>query len=155
MINPGGKILAAWYSLLNGSLPIPVYRTDAPPDAPEQYVLLRLESSTDARNNHSNVTNPVLITEIVTRFDARIDDEQIFFYDTLIGQALSSSPATHNLPIQSGIQIVTVVRRDQTVLPEDDGTYRYNRLITRNVHRVLETASVLGVFSSQFNNVFA
>ena len=139
MLNPGGKILAAWYALLNGVLPIPVYRTDAPPDAPDQYVLIRMESSTDKRNNQSNVTNPVLITEIVTKFDVRIDDEQVFFYDTLIGQALSSNPATHNLPPQLGIQIVTVVRRDQTVIPEDDGSRRINRLITRNVHRVLET----------------
>lgn len=155
MINPGGKILKAWFELLNGNIGVPVYRTDVPHTETGNYVILRLESSTDKRNNSQNVTNPVLITEVVTRYDTMINDAEVFEIDTLIGQALSSSPPTHNLPIQAGIQVVTVVRRDQTVLPEDDGHSRYNRLITRNVHRVLETAVTAGIFTSVFNSVFA
>lgn len=144
MINPGHKLLTAWFTLLNGNITynsanVPVYRTDVPEGEMGAHIILRLESSTDKRNNQSNVTMPVLITEVVTRYDTMINDAEVFEIDTAIGELLSSNPWSHNLPIQTDIQVVTVVRRDQTVLPEDDGVSRYNRLITRNVHRVLET----------------
>ena len=138
MINPGGKLLKAWFELLNGVVGVPVYRTDVPSTETGNHIILRLESSTDQRNNHANVTMPVLITEVVTRYDTMINDQEVFDIDTAIGNLLSPAPWGHNLPVQDDIQVVTVVRRDQTVLPEDDGTYRYNRLITRNVHMVLE-----------------
>lgn len=138
MINPGHKVLTAWFELLDGNLSVPVYRTDAPPGAPEKYLIIRVESSTDARNNQSNVTNPVVISEVVTRYDVRINDADVFEIDSEIGTLLSSTPATHNLPAQEGIQIVSVIRQNETVFPEDDGTYRYNRLVTRNIHRVLQ-----------------
>lgn len=144
MINPGGKLLNAWFDLLNGNLSlnstnIPVFRTDADSGWVGDYVLLRMESSTDRRNNSQNVTNPILITDVVTKYDAMINDADVFDIDSQIGQLLSSNAATHNLPAQSGIQIVSVIRQGQTVLAEDDGTFRYNRLITRNAHRVLQT----------------
>lgn len=144
MINPGHLILKSWYELLNNNtlVGVPVYRTDAPPDAPDKYVLLRMESSSDRRNNSTNVTNPVLITEIVTKYAARINDQDVFTIDSGIGTALSSTPATHNLPAQAGIQIVSVIRQNETVVPEDNGaTPRVNRLITRNVHRVVQLAA--------------
>jgi hypothetical protein len=139
MITPGGKILKSWFELLSGLISVPVYRTDAPSTETGNYVLLRLESSNDKRNNQSNVTNPVLITEVVTKYESIINDQEVFDIDSEIGTLLSTTPSTHNLPTQAGIQIVTVVRQNQTVLPEDDGTFRYNRLITRNIHNVLQT----------------
>lgn len=139
MINPGHKILTAWFELLNGNLSVPVYRTDAPVNAPDKYVILRMESGTDRRNNQANVTNPVLITEVVTKYDVMINDADIFEIDTEIGLLLSSTPATHNLPIQPGIQITSVIRQNETILPEDDGSRRINTLITRNIHRVVQT----------------
>lgn len=138
MINPGHLILKAWFELLNEEISVPVYRTDAPPEENGNYVLLRMESSTDRRNNHFNVTNPVLITEIVTKYANRINDAEVFEIDSEIGTLLSSAAATHNLPEQEGIQIVSVIRQNETVIPEDDGTHRYNRLITRNIHRVVQ-----------------
>lgn len=140
MINPGHLILKSWFELLDGEISVPVYRTDAPPEEKGNYVLLRLESSTDRRNNNANVTMPVLITEVVTKYDTMINDSDVFLIDSEIGMLLSSDPATHNLPVQAGIQIVDVVRQNETVIPEDDGTHRYNRLITRNIHRVLQQA---------------
>lgn len=140
MINPGHLILKAWYELLSGNISVPVYRTDAPASENGNYVLLRIESSTDRRNNHSDVTIPVLITEVVTKYSTMINDKDVFDIDSEIGELLSSNPATHNLPAQAGIQITDVVRQNQTVLGEDDGVYRYNRLITRNIHRVAQLA---------------
>lgn len=138
MINPGHLILKAWFELLDGEISVPVYRTDAPPEETGNYVLLRMESSTDRRNNHFNVTSPVLITEVVTKYANRINDAEVFEIDSEIGTLLSSTAATHNLPEQEGIQIVSVIRQSVTVIPEDDGTHRYNRLITRNIHRVVQ-----------------
>jgi len=85
------------------------------------------------------VTYPVLITDVVTKYDVRINDEDVFTIDSEIGTKVSSTAATHNLPVQTGIEIVSLIRQQQTVLPEDDGARRVNRLITRNIHRVLQT----------------
>lgn len=139
MINTMPLVMNAWYDLLNGRLTngIEVFRVDAPPGYMKNYVLLRQESNTDARpNNHHFVSNPVIITEVVTRFSTRIDDGVVDEIDNEISLLLYSNPATHNLPAQAGIGITFVRRQNATYLPEDDGTFRYMRLITRNVHRV-------------------
>lgn len=141
MINPGALILKAWHELLNGNISVPVYRTDAPASENGNYVLLRIESSTQGRTNQSNIHRPVVISEVVTKYDTMINDSDVFEIDTEIGELLSSDPAKHNLPAQGGIQIVDVFRQNGTVIPEDDGTHRYNRLIVRNIHRVLLQAS--------------
>lgn len=141
MINPGALILKAWHELLDGNISVPVYRTDAPASEDGNYVLLRIESSTGQRTNSTSIKNPVLITEVVTKCDTMINDAEVFEIDTEIGNLLNSGPAIHNLPAQAGIQIVDVIRQNETVIPEDDGTHRYNRLIVRNIHRVLLQAS--------------
>lgn len=139
MKNVIGKLLAAWFELLNGNISVPVYRTDAPPTEEGNFVLLRAESDTDVSNNQNFVTTLVIITEVITKFNARIDDGLAVSIDDEIGQLVKPTSATHALPAQAGIQIVDVRRSNSTVLPEDDGTFRYNRIITRNVHRVLQT----------------
>lgn len=133
-----GKIMNAWHELLNGNISVPVYRTDAPPDETGNYVLLRVESENDLSNNHSFVTNPVIITDVVTRFDIRIDDGLAAEIDDEISQLLKSSSATHNLPEQDDIQIVDVRRVNATYINEDDGVSRFYRLVTRNLHRVVQ-----------------
>lgn len=137
MKNVTGQLLKAWYELLNGSLSVPVYRTDAPPEV-DNYVLLRPESETDNSNNHLFVTNPVIITEVVTRFAVRINDGAAIAIDSEIGELLKTRSATHNLPAQDGIKIIDVRRSNATYINEDDGTHRYFRLITRNLHRVVQ-----------------
>lgn len=143
MINVVNKVLTAWYELLNGNISVPVYRVDAPPTEEGHYVILRAESSTPTLNNHKFVTNPVIITEVVTKFATRIDDSVANDIDNEISELLLPTASTHALPQQDDIQITSVIRQDQTYLPEDDGTFRYHTLITRNVHRVeqLQTQS--------------
>jgi len=139
MINVSTRILKAWFELLNSNLSVPVYRYDAPRTENGNYVLLRMESDTDTPNNHKFSNNPVVITEVVTRFETMIDDAVAGNIDSEIAGLLYTSPSVHNLPAQSDIQIVYVQRRDATYLPEDDGENRYFRLITRNIHKVVQT----------------
>lgn len=136
--NVTNKILKAWYELLSGNISVPVYRTDAPASQEGNYVLLRVESDSDSTNNSKFVSNPVIITEVVTKFKAAIDDGVAAEIDDEIGSLLFDAPGQHNLPEQDDIQITQVTRQNVTYLPEDDGTFRYHRLITRNVHRVVQ-----------------
>jgi len=138
MKNVNGQILKAWYVLLSGNISVPVYRTDAPSTETGNYVLLRVESDLERSNNHSFVTAPVIITEVVTKFRASINDGLAIDIDNEIGVLLKSSSGTHNLPAQDDIEIVDVRRTNATYINEDDGTYRYHRLITRNLHRVVQ-----------------
>ena len=138
MKNVNGQILKAWYQLLNGNISVPVYRTDAPSNETGNYVLLRVESDLERSNNHSFVTAPVIITEVVAKFSASIDDGIAIEIDNEIGMALKSRTGTHNLPSQDNVEIVDVRRSNATYINEDDGTYRYHRLITRNLHRVVQ-----------------
>ncbi len=138
MKNVNGQILKAWYELLNGNISVPVYRTDAPANETGNYVLLRVESDLERSNNHSFVTAPVIITEVITKFSDSIDDGLAIEIDNEIGMALKSRPGTHNLPSQEDVEIVDVRRSNATYINEDDGTYRYHRLITRNLHRVVQ-----------------
>jgi hypothetical protein len=137
MRNVANEILASWYQLLHGVISVPVYRTDAPNHI-RQYVLLRFESDTDGSNNQEFVTNPVVITEIVVKFTTAIDDGRAIEIDNEIGVTLKSKPGTHNLPPQLDIQIVDVRRSNATYINEDDGTDRIHRLITRNLHKVVQ-----------------
>lgn len=139
MKNVLGRLLTAWFELLSGNISVPVYRTDAPPEEEGNYVLLRAESDTDNSNNQNFVTNPVIITEVITKFAVRIDDGLAPDIDDEIGVLLKTNSATHNLPAQPGIAVIDVRRTNSTILNEDDGDRRINRLITRNIHRVLQT----------------
>lgn len=132
------KVLKAWYELLNGNISVPVYRMDAPATQEGNYVLLRVESETDARNNARHVVNPVIITEVVTKHQGMIDDTIAPGIDDEISQLLFTSTRQHNLPVQADIQITDVRRANATYINEDDGTNRYHRLVTRNVHRVAQ-----------------
>jgi len=137
MINVGNRVLKAWYELLDGNTSVPVYRVDAPITETGNYILLRIESDSDTPNNQKFISNPVIITEVVTKFSTMIDDSIAGEIDEEIGELLfPTTVAQQALPTQADIQITSVQRRDATYLQEDDGTYRYHRLITRNVHRV-------------------
>lgn len=135
MRNVMHEILTAWFRLLDGNISVPVYRLDAPPEEQGDYVVLRPESETDQTNNHKFVTSPVIISEVVTRHAVRINDAKAYEIDNEIAQLLQPTPATHSLSIE-GLCITDVRRQNANYLPEDDGTHRYFRLITRNLHRV-------------------
>lgn len=138
MINVANKVLKAWFEMLSGVISVPVYRVDVQPTETDHYVILRIESDTDSSNNNRFVTNPVIITEVVTRFRSAIDDGVAVDIDTEIAQLLFPSVGQLGLPRQDDIQITSVVRQNATYLPEDDGTFRHHRLITRNKHRVVQ-----------------
>lgn len=139
MINVKNSLLNAWHSLLYGNVNVPVYRVDAPPDATD-YVIIRPESNSDRSNNTKFGTSEVIITEVVTRFSSEelIDETAAHDIDTLIANLVLPSPSNHALPVQSGIQVVSIKRQDQQTIPEDDGVNRYYRVITRNIHRVTQ-----------------
>lgn len=145
MINVTNKLMKAWYELLNGNLTVPVYRVDAPSSQEGNYVLLRVESDSNRTNNSRFVTNPVIITEVVTKFAAAIDDGVAGEIDSQIAELLFPVVGQHGLPAQDDIQITDVIRANATYIPEDDGTFRYHRLVTRNVHRVVQLAEGSGV----------
>ncbi len=138
MRNIKNKLMNAWYQMLNGQISVPVYRVDAPPDYEGHYVLLRYESSTYDNNNRDFVDLPVIITEVVTKFPTRIDDGLSADIDDEIAQLLMPSIGHSGLPPQEGIHIVDVRRLNATEIQEDDGTFRYLTLATRNVHRVVQ-----------------
>lgn len=157
MINVTNKVLKAWYELLAGNLSVPVYRVDAPNTEEGNYVLLRVESDSRRDNFHRDFSKPVIITEIVTKFPGAgmIDDSVTGDIDTEISMLLFPGvPNRHNLPAQSGIGIIDVNRANATYLPEDDGAFKYHRLVTRNLHLV-EQLVLAGVFTSIFTNVFS
>lgn len=139
MVNVSNKLMNAWYSLLNGNVNVPVYRVDAPPDATD-YVVIRPESNSDRSNNSKFGTSEVIITEVVTRFDSAelINDTAAHDIDSLIANLVLPTPSNHALPVQGGIQVVSIKRQDQQTIPEDDGVNRYYRVITRNIHRVTQ-----------------
>lgn len=137
MINVVNKIVNAWATLLHNNISVPVYVIDAPTTETGDYVLIRPESDGDQNtNNHHFVSNPVIITEVITRFQAMINYTRAGEIDNEIALLLTDRPGTHNLPSQDGISITIVRRQNATYLPEDDGVGRILRLITRNVHRV-------------------
>jgi hypothetical protein len=141
MINVTNRVMRAWYTMLNGNISVPVYRVDAPASEEGNFVLLRVESETDRTNNAKFVTNPVIITEVVTKYKVAIKDGDAADIDSEIATLLFPSIGQLGLPAQSDIQITEVKRTNATYLPEDDGTFRYHRLITRNNHRVVQLAS--------------
>ena len=137
MINVTNRVLKAWFELLDGNLSVPVYRTDAPASEDGNYVLLRVESDSDTPYNSKAVSNPVIITEVVTKFNTMIDDSIAGEIDEEIAELLYPVDVAHHaLPVQNDIQISYVQRRDSTYISEDDGTNRYHRLVVRNIHRV-------------------
>lgn len=142
MINVAHKILTAWSQLLDRNISCKVYRTSVPASETGNYVVLRMESETDRTNNSRYVTAPVIITEVVCVFKTMIDDSVAPGIDSEITELLFSSPAQHNLPPQDGISITDVRRLNATYLDEDDGTFKYHRIITRNIHRVQQTVAV-------------
>lgn len=144
-INVTNLVLKAWWEMLNGNISVPVYRVDAPASEEGNYLLLRVESETDNSNNSKFVTNPVIITEVVTKYKVAIKDGDAADIDSEVATLLFPSVGQLGLPAQSGIQITEVQRTNATYIPEDDGTFRYNRLITRNRHRVVQLEETLGV----------
>lgn len=146
MKHPGRLLLKAWYELLNGTViyngyTFPVYRTDVDSAESGHYLLLRLESMTSNNTNSSFFTRPVVILEIITVFDNKIDDSVVFDVQSLVDQLLFPDPSHHALPVQTGFQVVKVTKDTETVLTEDNGaTPKINRLISRYAHSVLQTA---------------
>ncbi len=137
MVDVMNRLMNAWASLLDGHVNVPVYRVDAPPTDTD-YVIIRPEASSDRSNNVKFVNTLTIITEVVVRFESGelINETAAHDIDGLIANLVLPNPPNHNLPVQSGIQVVSIKRQDVQYIPEDDGVNRYYRIITRNIHRV-------------------
>jgi hypothetical protein len=140
MINVLNPLMTAWYSLLSGNVNVPVYRVDVPGDATD-YVIIRPESDSDRSNNTQFHSNAVIVTEVVTRFGSGelINDSAAHDIDGLIANLVLPNTSTHSLPVQAGIQVISIKRQNIQTVAEDDGQYRYYRVITRNIHRIRQT----------------
>lgn len=147
MISPGRNILKAWYELLNDNITIdsnliPVFRMDAPSGQTGHYILIRMEGGSTRNTNSSFDSNHIVVIDIVTQFDNKIDDSVVFDISTEIDKLVFPDPAHHGLPEQSDIQIIKVVKENETVLPEDDGAIpKINRLVSRYSHRIHQTVA--------------
>lgn len=140
MNNVAPQVLEAWYIHLT-STGYPVFRADGVPVEETSYILLRIESDSRRANQHRFFTRPVMITEVVARFPGAgaIDDTVALAIDNTIGVFVYATPDKHSLPAIAGIKIVKVESQDKQYLTEDDGTFKYHRIITRHVHTVEQT----------------
>lgn len=138
--NVTGKLLKSWYEMLNTYIPgVNIYRSDVSSSEDGHYIIIRPESGITKSNNQKHVTSEVIITEVVAQFTTSIDDEIAIQIDNQIaGLLFPGGPGPHGLPAQDDIEISSVIRQNATYLQEDDGTRRYNRIITRNVHRIVQ-----------------
>lgn len=144
-MNTMGKLLDAYWQLLNGSLSynstdVPVYKIDAPEDAPLNYVLIYGESETNTGNKRSFAFDTVVIVDIVTQNENVIDNRAVDSIDGQISSLVLSSPAVNNLSTQTGMQILNVEVATTAYIPERDGVNVFYRKVLRYNQRILQTA---------------
>ena len=134
MRNTDLPIMKAWYEAIGPEVAgFPVFRVEADYGVAE-YVLLRVESSSNIANKDIFRTNPIMTVEIVARFEKQINDTRAALVDDAISQIILPTPRTIGLVQQPGFNITDVNIRDRQMIQEDDGTYKYHRLITNYNH---------------------
>lgn len=139
MINTMGPLMDSWDSLLSSELSVPVSKEDAQEDVGNTYVVIRAESETGANNKHSFADTAIIIVDIVSRFKNNVNRQIVENIDSEINAALFNGPYDHNLPAQSGMQILNVFRENTQYINEDNGSVRYYRKISRYSHRLHQT----------------
>lgn len=136
-------LIDSWYALLNGNLsydgqPVNVYPEDADNDDNNHHVLIRAESETDDSNKSVFITRPVVIIEIVTKFDGVINRSVVNNIDEQI-RGLLFPTRKCALPALTDLQITNVEIQSGNYLKDDDGVKRIYRKITRFIHRITQT----------------
>jgi len=146
MIATMGLLEDSWNSLLNGSLSyqgktVNVYNPDAPEDldpsatVSEHYVIVRAESETEVSNKKTYAMNSIVVVDIVTVFQNKINRtvaEDI--YGQIVGLVFSK-PGRNSLAAQTGIQILEV-RVEGTFYRDEAGDQKIRRKIVRFSHRI-------------------
>ncbi len=132
-------LIGLWYEKLNGNISLPVYAVDVPPEETGSYVLIRAEGEINIEDNYLYWNKSVtIITEIVTRFAARIDYAMAGAVDDEIAPLIFEGPQNYTLSMPEGIQLLAIRRQDSTYLSEETEAGKYYSLITRNVHTVAQ-----------------
>lgn len=140
MIAVTGKLMDSWQELIDGAISVPVYKESAVPEEEEgNYVDLRVESEFQNDTKHSFVSEVVVITDIVTRFNAAIDRSIAEGIDNEIKALIRPGHGQHGLMAQDGMQILNVYHQTTSYLTEYDGGQKYYRKIVRYKHRVIQT----------------
>lgn len=136
-------LIDSWYELLSGNLTfssreVKVYPEEADNDDEFHHVLIRAESETDNSNKSTFVTMPVIIIEIVTKFDGLINRSVVNNIDGQIRELLFPTRKCALPPLED-LQITNVEIQSSNYLNDDDGVKRIYRKITRFIHRITQT----------------
>jgi len=143
MINVTNLLIESWYELLNNNvtvdaITIPVYRTSAPVDEKNDYIIIRKESETEVPLGSRIWTKPIIITDVVTHFANTHRDDKATKIDSAICALWSGSILNNNLPEKSGIQISNVYKQSVNYLEEFTKAEYIYRIITRYRHDILQ-----------------
>ena len=127
--NPEYDMATAIYQLISGELTVPVYKTDVPAQVNEHHVIVRSESSSPLeRNKHAFVTTCTVLVEVVTVFNAAIDESVSSGITNDINGLLMPTPNSYGITTDYKISDITVSSNN---VIEDDGTNKYLTKINR------------------------
>lgn len=134
MINSGKYIRQAYYDALSGVISVPVYKEDVPESEVGNHVVLRLEGDSDDSNKSSFNNVTTMLVDICTVGVNSIDPDTVEDIDGEIRAIL--------LPTQGAILLADTIRvlvlrpESSNYVPEDDGTKRYYRKVTRWTQKI-------------------
>jgi hypothetical protein len=138
MIDVDGKLLDSWQELLDGVISVPFCKT-VDEDLEGHYVWVYIEGSTGDDTKHSFVSDVVVRTDIVTRFEYEVDKSVANGIDNEIKGLVRPGHGVHGLMAQSGMQILNVKCSNGTGIEEYDSGKKYYRKIVRYTHRIVQT----------------
>lgn len=125
----------AWFDLLDGNISVPVHKIDVPMGASEPYVWIYPESGTGADNKRSKVDEVVVVVQVVTRFNAAINQEPVEEIDEAVEALVRPSSTSTGLSV-SGYQVHQVSRDGFNYITEEDGTDKIYSKVSRYIHRI-------------------
>lgn len=138
MIDVDGPLLDSWQELLDGVISVPFCKTVAD-DLEGNYVWTYIESSTTDDTKHSFVSDVIVRTDIVTRFNTEVDKSIANRISNEIKGLIRPTHGVHGLMEQAGMQIVFVKFLGGHGIEEYDGTKKYYRKVDRYRHRIVQT----------------
>lgn len=124
----------AWYDLLDG-ISVPVHKIDVPMGSPEPYVWIYPESGTGADNKRSRVDDAVVVVQVVTRFNASINQEVVEEIDEEIEALVKPTASSTGLSV-SDYQVHQVKKDSVNYITEEDGTDKIYSKVSRYLHRI-------------------
>lgn len=143
MKNTSYPIRKAFYELLDGSLSyggsdVPVY-DEVLQESADLYVIIGNQTKGNRDNFCTFVSDCTLTLDIIQRSSFDFTKDAIDSVHDQIGTLLSSSPGTHNLPLQSGFQISAVTEDSFSYVPtlQAEQGYIIRKLITYRI-RIVE-----------------